>query len=1402
MQTRQALSEAAIAKRNQIERLKEEIQAALPNRFEFYNEHMQRTLVRINNHISALQEHKDQQGQPSQGELKTSGSLAEEKWVAGRLERYLEYHTEIMDLVARVNGIADLNIPAQLKALNALANANDAEPPSTRQAIMDNSVFLDILILDKDSQEDIVDTHANQLPSLARRKLNELAPAHIQQAILNLDVNVPANLIILKELLNAADGTAFRRKLHEHRTHLGGIDLSLYLNNNAIIDAQALLRILATIETRVGIALHPAIIRQIQTTTLATPAEAKTLADLALARGDFNNIRAATRLNKQNLGLNEIPNKSITARHYFLPDDAKTDALSERASARLNDQIQEVLRDPNFGNGITLTTATEIKKITDLVIDDGTDLPRLRGKIAAIRGKLGVLNNLEEKIESPHVMSDGNAPLVQGAVRAKIQALVQTQSETAIAAAGADTFDQLTALARINDPQLIRNFIALDNNRARFGLANFSETALQSDLVINNPEAIHAAAQAQAAVLRSAAITSAGTAIAALNTNLPADILVLADIAAAADAPALRAKLIQHKPRLGAGFAAITDNASFEPFMGNLIAPLTLQARNLIQNYVQTSVSNAIQAFTIPPDGALLDTIANGNDQAIQDQIVAIKDRFGLNNLDAVNHLGAGKDFVIPQGPMTEGFKALAVARRIDQAPNARVVFSALEKVQRTLTAAAPAPLSKSYTDLKNILWNDPAAKAALLELASNAAIAGGDAGRGTDEARAEALAARLTPLFTNAAPTANAQATLTTALDNDLAAPLLLNVNIASAILRANTAEYQAQEVKKLHAELVREKDVVEQKRVEAAALVTSAQTAVNLLVAGTPLRVAKEQALQRAVTARDTLATLKTNLESAVTSVDAEVTEIREGRKAPDVVLATAQGLRAPLIARVAGIEAQVETARTASAEATAQPKAKNPGLMTISDEIKNAARGGAHNSNAVWELKSCERLKSLYADLYFIKHAAQNRANVHAQGKLDSGIEKTQLLIDRIEILKNSRHPGAAGHADTRLRMHTRNQLDTMKGEFQTLLAEMKHIKANPIARNAAERQVEVFAGSNKRYSLSEMAAIHKYDPTTFNTWHTAVRGYATTNYPAPLIRAHAGDAYEPQLAQSNAYATDLYRVNPPDPANIKPEDMLWYEHEFKQAGAEDSDFELTVIALPQSISDNGLFIKFLQQKLGAENIDARPGSPLHNLVFLNSPPDLDEKAALNLLKQISTGKHRDVTLAKDFVKYLKENQHETSAIHANYQDLRAGGASITRDEYLAKSSEERRDFAPEGASTYVTIPNKAFFEQADKILSVLIARGYVPITIDEAKSQPLLLALDCLAKAHGLREKIVFPNSYTTRASQDQIDLVKVKDYTVTAFKAADSAMANVTAAVTGNKNIIEGDKYIPPRPPGR
>jgi len=232
-----------------------------------------------------------------------------------------------------------------------------------------------------------------------------------------------------------------------------------------------------------------------------------------------------------------------------------------------------------------------------------------------------------------------------------------------------------------------------------------------------------------------------------------------------------------------------------------------------------------------------------------------------------------------------------------------------------------------------------------------------------------------------------------------------------------------------------------------------------------------------------------------------------------------------------------------------------------------------------------------------------------------------------------------------------------------------------------------------------------------------------------------------------------------------------------------------------------------MKFLRDRVGYKEIETLPGTPLHDLVFVNSSPCLDKKRVLELLTQIPTGRHRDTSLASEFMTYLNKNQNSEQVLCGRFETQASPGnpaRQCTRAQYLALSMTEREkytgipDFIGANPSVMVTIPNQAFFEQADKLLSVLVARGYIPITIDHSESQPLLVAIDLLARAYGIREKIAFPALYTTQITQEQVDLVKVKNYKLTAIDITDRALAKAQAAVTAGSGADIVESFTAPR----
>ena len=292
------------------------------------------------------------------------------------------------------------------------------------------------------------------------------------------------------------------------------------------------------------------------------------------------------------------------------------------------------------------------------------------------------------------------------------------------------------------------------------------------------------------------------------------------------------------------------------------------------------------------------------------------------------------------------------------------------------------------------------------------------------------------------------------------------------------------------------------------------------------------------------------------------------------------------------------------------------------------------------------------------------------------------------------------------------------------------------------------------------------VQKSTMEAFSAWEKEITAARHVPIPSESTVAQASNTRNPEsntkvsarqmsrTSEGGGADDDVYRCYPPA-EKATPRDTVYYEHESgKRESGSYAKYELTVLDLPESISDRGLLKEFLKQYLKKSKVSdlrvednqlVRDKTPKDDTVILSKvdtlPPILSNTTLLFFLKnQIYIQGTSDSSIIKEFEKFKEENRQtmSTTKLHSNYM-----------------------------WSKKVAMPNEAIFQEAAKILNTLLLNGKPTMYIHEVNNKQLSQALHCLIEANDLQRRIVLPND-APRASGDQLALAKQEGYTLQAL----------------------------------
>ncbi|HSW93382.1 MAG TPA: hypothetical protein VLJ15_03395 [Gammaproteobacteria bacterium] len=1321
---KQILKERLEAKKQQMEGLKRIVEGEIPGLAYAENKETGDALDRINAHIRNLDDNPAQEADQA--------TQDDNAIVTNDLDFLIKHYTFMRTVGNNFAQLADLNTKDDLVMFNLLA----LNPEDLRQRM--EAYGRDIHPGYALSME-----HFNQLATLGQLKFKELAPTHIINNLPRLSDDQ------LKQLLAADKIEKRREKIHELLPVLE-INLQGHTADQTIISDVDAGRIRNATEALAGERFRPGMVTAISNANITAPNGAKMLAELAMATTNRPATRAAVKKYKQPLGIGDIRDSIITNRTNFFPDAKATDALPEAAIGRLHDQIRNII--PTIAGTLDLQGgAGEIKKITDLAIADEDWEDNVREQITPLKSRLGDLKNFEEKqLESAHVVSDNNALGIQASVRTKLQGLVQQMCETKITEKrDADLFT-LGEFVNIHSTNIrgIRNFIAADANRKFFGLDNFEREALENPAVIsnNNAAAIHLAAVSNFISLRDHVINTAKHAIStATNINTRADALALADLAVAVD---VRASVVTHKAHIGMG--NIHDPAIREVriFPDGLMDTLQQEARARIQAEITKTVSAKIKGLTSPTDDLLLNALATGTThEAIRAVIADHKTKLGLDHLDADRHIKQNAVITLGVGSMVEGFKNLAIARRIDQSSEGRIVLGALANLQAEFNSTAMTP---EYQNLRNTFWNNnPVHKEAFLAFAKEFSKTDDEATRTTN------LTALLRPLF-------DSSSTLSEMDTQNRMVPLTLGSgNLATAIYKARIAEAQAQKIKNHVEELTERHKEIQKTYTKAQELQTEAKKAAGAIKPATsPEAKQKENEANKVETV---VTELKNQLDAAEDAMN-QASEARErlykgllptatGVTRPQLSAADALTLsQAALDRKPNAVDLAIEefkNAKAAHSIAIAQPRA--PKLEAIPDEtIQGEGR----------QLTLCRIVETSYSRMTAFITAAES-GDTRALDDLDAMINEATTLNTRIGEARAAINTHSSTSHKTKAK--TDAWLENAGRNLESLKVELEFLKTKKA--EFLDTRIRVLRYENESFTQQQLKEMNT-DSAGHDTWLRNIETRAPANA-APLFHArHNGRDAALFTDAADRDALVSYRHYPPGAPTY--DHSISFEKETRATpGSLDVTYELIGKDLAIGSSDKGALVDFLDKK-GVANA--------RELVFTNDKlhPVLTKEAVQSFLAAAPIGM-TDPGVANQFMQnHLKQYRTQKITLPDQFENKTNSKDKISLDQYLDLPFEERKQYkdithAPWRPSRITTffkgqetemIPKEAVFAEAARMLVQAASKNKLPLEFISFNDKELLIAMSYFAKVEKL--DIKFPEA-ATQITDNQVKAASFMNY---------------------------------------
>jgi len=869
----------------------------------------------------------------------------------------------------------------------------------------------------------------------------------------------------------------------------------------------------------------------------------------------------------------------------------------------------------------------------------------------------------------------------------------------------------------------------------------------------------------------------------------------------------IRAELFRQKDALGMG--VFTPETIQSPVV--IPEAKSIEYRNTASGQLRSQIAEAARA-KIPElkaereNADLIDAIADAKDDELRTTLFKNKDALGLNHLTKAC-LG---NPLITEPNLLNAIREDAKKNRIERSSEEKIVLEALTRLKKPDPTATI--LTPQYAEPKKALWSDPAAKMALVALTT----LGKSQLDEKEPLTANVLAGKLKPLLD---PPPKDAKVIESGLKTTFG-EFKGSSDLAQAIADVHEAEETAKEVKKQADVLKAQYDkfaretkgsadlATEAKKVNddiAKALEAKDEKNVSTPASDAKAANAKRNEMKAVETAQTALAKRVADIKTAQDFATQKLAEIKDGTTQPREALAELEGevkrlnVNPANEAKLSEEVKKLETAFKTIADAAAtRVKALHPddAKIAIPQQIRTAAERKPPNRYAVAELAESERLKKLYEHYHNLAaDAASNNREAIRQLK-EAGAE-LNVLLDQIIKLRGTVLAGDP------ISQYTKDWLTRIHAEFRVISSEMKYLETRAEEKKTAglvARDVRIFTDKRRGpYKAEELKNIHK-NQAAFDKWEEKVRGPGARKGiapPQPLATFSSREKSDVQWAEQPQYEKVIHRGYPPDPDKAQPHEMIYSETESKQADTQlEPDLDVIVYDLPEDCSNRGYLVDFLVEKLGMQK-DGSEGA--RALVFENlHDPVLKEKDVLAFLKKIPTGRHRDTSLAREFmVSYLPSRQYTTFPICDSYvpkgfayplpQDEKS--VAIDREAFKALSIEEKQQYKPAkwgGANKKeVQLPDINFFHSAALLINTFLARGSVPMSLVEVRDPALLLAIDCLAQAKGVSDKLQFPSSYK-KATPDQVEAttIMIGNEKLRATQTGEALIKEVKAATTG------------------
>lgn len=1115
------------------------------------------------------------------------------------------------------------------------------------------------------------------------------------------------------------------------------------------------------------------ILRDIERADVGERNQARFLADFAITRGNLDETLETVNSYISDYGLHE-ERKEIK----------DISNVAELASNKLQNQITHII--PTIADRMDLPRRPDdIKQITDFAMRRNNENSAMREDIVNIKEFLGGTNldNLQYfHLKSEHVLNDQATIDIRNGVTTKLQQLMLNLYTTHFS----PDINNLNILTFLATKSIVEIQEAIKNDstlKQHLGFNDFDNNVFANDRIIHPliENIKHQAGVQLNSIINNTLQPMAERAILDQPLGNNPESKALAELATSRD-PRVTLYNLRNSLAPTSGLNRFAD-ASQIPL--DLARHLQTKAQERISQEITRTLPQKIR--DLPPaehrSKELLDALSEAKtDTATLSQ--AFEDNQDLLGLQYLTQEQMQKPEIVSNG-LWENLRLISRGLQLPNNDEEKVCVAALNQLQEQISRD-PAPITPGYIRVKEELWGKN--KVALLALANDETFKRGK----SPQQLSSTLATFLKTLFSY--NPAKPEAEIKTALG--ISAPGLddgLKDQIAATISAANLAESQAQLVKSHAATLANQLEQIEQKHAKVTLFLSEAERTFTAMALPPGSDMARDRLAKvdevRAELMK--LEALRRDARTAHQKTENLLPKIRSGEISTvdavtqsTLLLTTAQNPPGRGDTALNLAEAASVAATNAHARAVSQPVAKDPNDLflqlppVIKDRVNNPSPIAATALQNKNELIRCENLIELYRTSVFFKMTAEHHADVENFAQIDSVINQINLAITDGSGARGIQITGPINAAISIASDEGREWLQKMLTELQILKAELVHIKKH---HENSYNGVSVYSSHDESFTDIELGQIQELSPAAFNDWRTnALKGRVGPAGGAdPLMDArNTSSASRPQIIPRDTAAPKVYRKHPPGDA--KPEDTIFYEEESKRLTGTISrpDYRLVVLDLPESISDRGALVKFLMDK-GATfyipNPSYDPNDPnssptrppekkdFHNLVFSKLDPALDERTVLNFLKtHVQTpATSRNTRLASEFMNSgLTEHRNELIRIPKQFRSLENPNTVISLSQYLAYTGPdigEREKFAPvkEFMPKTVLMPKQAFFAEAASILNTLLARGQLPITIKNAKSPELMIAIDCLAKIRNIPDaKIIFPNN-AKRATDDQV-----------------------------------------------